>query len=76
LAQAAGLASGWQAAGGRIDSERERDKNRHLIILVLLANVAIRSGERTEWQPDEMKIPNLPSAERYLKREYRDGWEL
>jgi predicted dehydrogenase len=44
--------------------------------VVLLGNVAIRSGERIEWEPQQMKIPNVPSAERYLRRAYREGWEL
>ncbi len=44
--------------------------------VVLLGNVAIRSGQRIEWEPKEMKIPNAPEAERYLHREYRDGWQL
>ncbi len=44
--------------------------------VVLLGNVAIRSGLRLEWQPQEMKIPNAPSAEQYLERPYREGWEL
>ena len=44
--------------------------------VVLLGNIAIRSGERIEWEPEEMRIPNAPSAEQYLRRPYRKGWEL
>ena len=41
---------------------------------VLLGNVAIRAGRRIEWDPANMKIPNLPSAEKYLTKSYRPGF--
>lgn len=41
-----------------------------------LGNVAYRAGKRLEWDPTNMKIPNAPDAERFLKREYRKGWSL
>lgn len=41
-----------------------------------LGNVAYRAARRLEWDAANMKIPNAPEAERFLKREYRKGWEL
>ena len=41
-----------------------------------LGNVAYRAGKRIEWDAANMKIPNAPEAERFLRREYRKGWEL
>ena len=42
-----------------------------------LGNVAYRVGGRIEWDRDNMKIPNRPDAERFLRRENpRPGWEL
>jgi predicted dehydrogenase len=41
---------------------------------VLLGNVAIRAGRRIEWDAPNMKIPNLPSAEKYLTKDYRPGF--
>ena len=41
-----------------------------------LGNVAYRAGRRIEWDAKNMKIPNAPEAERFLKREYRKGWSL
>jgi hypothetical protein len=41
-----------------------------------LGNVAYRAGKRIEWDSRNMKIPNAPEAERFLKREYRKGWSL
>ncbi len=41
---------------------------------VLLGNVAYRSGSPVEWDAKRLKIPNAPSAERFLRREYRQPW--
>jgi predicted dehydrogenase len=43
---------------------------------VLLGNVAYRSGGRIEWDAANMRIPNAPAAEKFLRREYRKGWSL
>jgi predicted dehydrogenase len=43
---------------------------------VLLGNVAYRSGRKLEWDPKNLKIINAPDANRFLKREYREGWTL
>lgn len=41
---------------------------------VLLANVAIRSRRRIEWDSAAMKVTNLPDANQFVKKEYRPGW--
>jgi predicted dehydrogenase len=41
---------------------------------VLLGNVAFRTGKKLQWDPVALKAPNCPEADRYLKREYRQGW--
>lgn len=43
---------------------------------VNLATVALRAGQKVEFDSRAMKLTNLPSAEKYLYREYREGWEL
>ncbi len=43
---------------------------------VLLGNVAYRSGQKLEWDAENMKIPNAQEAEKFLRREYRSGWTL
>ncbi len=43
---------------------------------VLLGNVAYRCGKRIDWDPVNLKIPNAPEAEQFLRREYREGWKL
>jgi hypothetical protein len=42
----------------------------------LLGNVAIRAGRTIEWDAETMVIPNGRDAERFLRREYRQGWEV
>jgi predicted dehydrogenase len=43
---------------------------------VLLGNVAYRSGKKLEWDAAACKAVNCPEADRFLRREYRKGWEL
>jgi predicted dehydrogenase len=45
---------------------------------ILLGNVAIRSGKgkQLEWDGPNLRIPNNSEAERFLKTEYRKGWEM
>ncbi|MBA4031261.1 MAG: dehydrogenase [Planctomyces sp.] len=43
---------------------------------VLLGNVALRAGKEIEWDGVNMKVTNLPEANKFLTREYRKGWEL
>ncbi len=41
-----------------------------------LGAVALRAGKRVEYDTTNMKITNLPEANKFLTREYRQGWEL
>jgi predicted dehydrogenase len=52
------------------------DSGGPLAEIVLLGNLAIRTGEKIEWDPVNMKAKNNPKADRYVRREYRKGWEL
>ncbi|HOD83233.1 MAG: Inositol 2-dehydrogenase [Planctomycetes bacterium ADurb.Bin126] len=42
----------------------------------LLGNVAKRLDARIEWDPVNMKSPNLPAADEWIRRPRRKGWEL
>jgi predicted dehydrogenase len=44
--------------------------------IVLLGNIAIRTGEKLDWDSENMKITNVPEANNYLHYKYRDGWAL
>jgi len=43
---------------------------------VLLGNIALRCGQRIEWDAAEMQVINLGGKNRLARREYRKGWEL
>ena len=44
---------------------------------IILGTVAIRvPGQLLEWDTANMKFPNHPEAEKYLRRTYRKGWEV
>ena len=43
---------------------------------VLLGNVAIRLGEKIEWDAKHLKAKDRPEADKYIRRKYRKGWEL
>ncbi len=42
--------------------------------MVLLGNIALRTGKRIEWNSRRMRVTNLPQANRYVSRTYREGW--
>ena len=44
--------------------------------MVLLGCVAMRARERVEWDGPNMKITNVPEANTFLRRTYRNGWKL
>ena len=43
---------------------------------VLLGNVAYRTGEKLEWDAKTLKATNCPAADKYIRKEYRAGWEV
>jgi hypothetical protein len=43
---------------------------------VLLGNVAYRAGQALEWDAKSLKATNCPAADKYLRKEYRSGWEV
>lgn len=43
---------------------------------ILLGGVALRAGKKVDYDSQNMKITNIPDANKFLIREYRKGWEL
>ena len=43
---------------------------------ILLGNIALRVGRRLEWDGANMRFTNVPEANQYLTKEYRDGWKV
>lgn len=44
--------------------------------MALLGNVALRTGKKLIWDGPKMQITNVPEANQYLSRQYRQGWTL
>lgn len=45
--------------------------------VVLLGNIAVRyRGQTLEWDAQNLRIKNLDEANRWVRREYRKGWEI
>jgi len=42
----------------------------------LLALVAYRVGQKLEWDARNLKAPNCPEADKYIRKQYREGWVL
>jgi predicted dehydrogenase len=62
---------GGPAAGSNFASHAA-----HLAEVVLLGNIAIRMNAKLDWDPVQMKFPNLPEAEKFINPPYRQGWKL
>jgi len=43
--------------------------------MVLVGNLALRAQRRVEWDSPNMRVTNHESANQYIKRTYREGWE-
>jgi hypothetical protein len=44
--------------------------------ICLLGNIAKRVDRHIVWDAENLKITNFPDANRYVRTEYREGWEL
>jgi predicted dehydrogenase len=43
---------------------------------VLLGVVAYRTGKKLQWDPANLKAVGCPEADKFLRRDYRPGWDL
>jgi len=48
----------------------------YLTEVILLGCVALRVGQKLEWDGPKMRATNSPEAARFIKREYRKPWHL
>ncbi len=42
--------------------------------VMLVANLALRTGTRIEWDGDSLEAAGCPEAQPFIKRDYRTGW--
>lgn len=62
--------------GGKPASCRFEDYGGRLTEIGLLGNVAIRAGRTIEWDAERMRAVDLAGVDRFVRLEYRKGWEL
>ena len=50
----------------------------HLTETILVGNLALRVGEgqRIEWDAKNLQSTNVPEVNKFVQREYREGWTL
>jgi len=61
--------------GGR-ESDASYEKAYPFAETILLGTVAVRCEKKLRWDSAKMEFTNAPEANKYLRREYRSGWEL
>jgi predicted dehydrogenase len=65
-----------QACKGGTPACSNFDVSGPLTEIVLLGNLAIRTGRRIEWDGANINCTNYPEANNFVRREYRKGWTL
>jgi predicted dehydrogenase len=77
IARVKGHHADWlQACKGGTPASGNFEYSAKLTEIVLLGNVALRSKKLLHWDGPNMKATNAPEAEKFLKDEYRKGWEV
>jgi len=72
-----GIHEGWiEACKGGKPASSNFNVSGPLTEIVLLGNLALRTGRRLEWDGPNMKVTNFPEANKYVHREYREVWSL
>jgi predicted dehydrogenase len=61
------------AAKGHVDASCPFEYASHLTEIMLLGIVALRAGKKISYDAT-MRVTNVPGANDYLRREYRQGW--
>jgi len=77
LPRSAGHHKDWiNACKGGKPSLANFDYAALLTEVVVLGNVALRVGKKIDWNGEDMKAANCPDAAKFVKPEFRKGWEL
>jgi predicted dehydrogenase len=63
-----------QAAKGKTEASCPFEYAARLTEVMLLGIVALRAGKKIYYDGTNMRVTNLPEANDYLRREYRQGW--
>jgi len=78
LPQSIGHHAEWLRAirGGPAPLSNFADYAAQLTETALLGNVAVRAGTRIVWDGERGRVTNSEAANRFVRREYRQGWTL
>jgi predicted dehydrogenase len=77
LPRAKGHDRDWiDAAKGGPPASANFDYSGPLAELVILGNVALRTGAKLRWDGPSMRAANAPEADRFIHPQYRAGWKL
>ena len=72
-----GIHEDWiQASKGGKPACSNFDISGPLTEMVLLGNIALRTGEKITWDGPNMRVTNIDEANQYVDRDYREGWSL
>ncbi len=72
-----GIWGEWlEACAGKEPAACAFDRAAPLTEIVLLGNIAIRTGKLLEWDGPGMRFANSDDANRLLSEPYRTGWSL
>lgn len=63
-------------AKGKTEASCPFEYAARLTEVMLLGIVALRAGSKIQYDGASMRITNLPQANDYLRREYRQGWSV
>jgi predicted dehydrogenase len=61
---------------GGLPSSNFQHSASQLTAAALLGHVAFWAGGKIEWDGPGMRVTNLPDANRWIRKEYRTGWEV
>ena len=77
LARSKGHHRDWiDACKGGTPASSNFEYGARLTEIILLGNVALRTGKKLWWDGPNMKATNAPEADQFLKETYRPGWEI
>jgi len=77
LARSNGHHRDWlDACKGGKPASSNFDYAGHMTEVILLGNVALRTGKKLTWDGPNMKATNAPEADKYIRPEYHNGWKL
>src|SRR5437868_6862725 len=65
-----------EASKGKAEASCPFEYAARLTEVMLLGIVALKAGRKISYDGENMRVTNLPQANDYLRREYRQGWSV